>query len=308
MSRWFILAIASLLPLPVLAAEPILKDAERKPDVIYCRKDGVCLTMDVFMPTGKKNGLGVIAVVSGGWRSDHNEIERFAPLLGAELVKRGYTVFAVVHGSQPKYNILEAIADIRKAVRYIRHNASHYGIDPDRLGITGASAGCHLSLMIGLTGEDGNPKAKDPVDRQSSRVAAIAGFFPPTDFFNYGQEGRSAEPLTRTGPFSPAFDFRERDPKTNNWKPVSEERRREILRDISPVYHVSASAPPTLLIHGDMDALVPLQQSKLLIDKLKEHNVPCELAVVKDGGHGWKEIQRDCVRIADWFDQYLIKK
>jgi acetyl esterase/lipase len=307
MNRW-ILAVFGLVIVSVLSAdEPAKSLFDRKQDVIYGRKQGMALTMDVVTPKGPRNGIGVIAVISGGWRSSHDQIDggiRFA----SEVLKRGYTVFAVVHGGQPKYSIPECIDDVNRAVRFIRHNAKEFGVDPDRLGITGASSGCHLSLMVGVAGPNGDPKAKDAVDRESSRVQAVAGFFPPTDFFNYGTEGRSAEGLTRAGPFSPAFDFKEHEAVTNNWKPVSDVKRREILKDICPIYHVTSNCPPTLLIHGDKDYLVPLQQSKIMIDKLKSENVPCNLIVHPGGGHGWAGIEKDVVYVADWFDKYLVNK
>jgi acetyl esterase/lipase len=304
MLRRLLALVIALVAFPAFAQE--LPEHTRSRDVIYCRKLGVCLTMDVFTPKEHANGAGVVAVISGGWISRHSDLEA-AKIFAGELLRRGYTVFAVLHGSQPKFNILEAVEDMHKAIRFIRHNAKNYGIDPNRIGITGASAGCHLALMMAVEGAEGNPKAKDPVDRESSKVEAVAGFFPPTDFFNYGREGSSAEPLIKVGPFAPAFDFRERD-STNNWKPVSEEKRKEILKRLSPIYHVSEQTPPTLLIHGDLDLLVPLQQSKIMIAKLKENKVPCELIVHKGGSHGWSGIDKDVVKLADWFDKYLPKK
>jgi dipeptidyl aminopeptidase/acylaminoacyl peptidase len=138
-------------------------------------------------------------------------------------------------------------------------------------------------------------------------VQAVAGFFPPTDFFNYGAEGRAAEGLVRAGPFAPAFDFRERN-SSNNWLPVSGEKRKELLKEISPIYHVTPQTAPTLLLHGTLDFLVPIQQSKIMIAKLKENNVPCELVVHEGGSHGWKGLDKDFVTIANWFDKYLPKK
>jgi len=282
---------------------------ERKEDVIYARKHGVALTLDVFAPKGKRNGAAVIAVVSGGWFSNHGDIDgAMRAGFGEEMLGRGYTIFAVVHGSQPKYSIPEAIDDVHQAIRFIRSHAADYQIDPNRIAITGASAGCHLSLMMGVTGDDGNADAKDKVAKTSCRVQAVAGFFPPTDFFNYGATGKSAEMLIKAGPFAPAFDFRERDRLTNNWLPVQEEKRKEILKQISPIYHVTPQTPPTLLIHGDKDFLVPLQQSQIMIEKLKENKVPCELVVHKGGSHGWAGITKDEALIADWFDKYLPKK
>ena len=130
--------------------------AKRTKDVVYGRKFGTALTMDVFTPA-KPNGVGLIMVVSGGWFSAHEAIN---PGFLEPFLKRGYTVFAVVHGSQPKFNITEVLGDMHRAVRYIRHHAADYGVDPERLGIMGASAGGHLSLMQGTAGAAGDPNAK----------------------------------------------------------------------------------------------------------------------------------------------------
>ena len=108
------------------------------------------VTLDVIAPKEKANGAGVIWVISGGWFSAHDSIN---PDAVAELLKRGYTVFAVVHGSQPKYTIPEVLEDMHRSVRFIHHNGAKYGVDPQRLGITGGSAGGHLSLMIGMAGK-----------------------------------------------------------------------------------------------------------------------------------------------------------
>src|SRR5438045_1620554 len=166
---------------------------ERTRDVVYGRKHGMALTMDVFTPKEKAKGAGVVWVVSGGWVSAHAIAEPgfpFSPI--PELIKRGYTVFAVVHGSQPKFTIPEILEDMHRAVRFIRFHAADYNIDPNRIGITGGSAGGHLSLMQGTAGNDGDSQAKDEVDRVSSRVQAVGCFFPPTDFLNYGRPGENA--------------------------------------------------------------------------------------------------------------------
>ncbi len=128
--------------------EPVVEQYFRvTPEVIYGRKLGLAMTFDVYTPTTNANGAAIVYAVSGGWFS-----ERFAPGPNANgfvtvLVKRGYTVFAVVHGSQPIFTIPEAVADMNRAVRFIRLHAKDYHIDPDRIGITGGSAGGHLSLM-----------------------------------------------------------------------------------------------------------------------------------------------------------------
>jgi dipeptidyl aminopeptidase/acylaminoacyl peptidase len=272
--------------------------------VIYGRKFGLALSLDVFTPK-KANGLGVVFVVSGGWRSAPEGIR---PAFFTRFLERGYTVFAVVHGSQPRFTILDIRQDMDRAVRFIRYHARTYRVDPDLLGITGASAGGHLSLLQGTTGDKGNSFAVDPIDRVSSKVQAVACFFPPTDFLNYGVKGKELLGPVLQPPFTAAMDFHEYDPKKALFVPITDQKRlRDISRSISPACHVSASSAPSLLIHGDKDKLVPLQQSEWMVEKLKEAGVPAKLIVRKDAEHGWLTILDDISLFADWFDEHLGK-
>jgi BD-FAE protein len=107
------------------------------------------------------------------------------------------------------------------AVRFIRSRAEQYQIDPNRIGITGGSAGGHLSLMQGTAGTMGKPDAKDPVDRPSSRVQAVACFFPPTDFLNYGKPGENALGRGVLKNFRAPFDFQELDAATKAFVPIA---------------------------------------------------------------------------------------
>lgn len=303
-------SLAALL-LALAVAAPVFAQApkyDRKEDVIYGRKFGTALTLDVFTPKDKEkaNGAGVIFCVSGGWFSSHDNVN-----VGflTEFLNRGYVCFAVVHGSQPKFTIPEVLEDMHRATRFIRHHAKEYGVDPERLGICGGSAGGHLSLMQGNAPKDGDPKAKDPVDRESSKVAAVGCFFPPTDFLNYGKDGEVALGRGTLKNFKAPFDFTEMDKKTNSFNLILDEtRREEVGRKISPVYHVSKSSAPALIIHGDKDTLVPLQQAERIKKRYEEEKVPFELVVKKDGAHGWAGMEKDLVTIADWFDKYTGKK
>ena len=278
----------------------------RTADVIYGRKAGLALTMDVFAPKEKGNGLGVICVASGGWRSNPAHIH---PELYYPFLKRGYTVFAVVHGTQPKFTIPEILDDVHRSVRFIRYHAKDYRIDPDRLGITGGSAGGHLSLMVGTDGTTGDSKSKDPVEHVSSRVQAVACFYPPTDFLNWGKPGAVLDATHMDSRFKAAIDFQELDSQERIFKRITDGKKvREILGRISPITHVSADDPPTLIIHGDIDKLVPLQQSEIMVARLKEAGVSAKLIVKKGCGHGWITILKDAETLADWFDQYLKEK
>jgi len=263
----------------------------RTQDVIYGRKFGVALTLDVFRPA-PANGYGLVFMVSGGWFSSHEAIN--AGFL-APFLDRGYTVFAVVHGSQPKFTVPEVIEDVNRAVRFIQHHAAEYGVKGERLGIFGASAGGHLSLMLGTRGGPGRPDANDLVDRESSAVAAVACFFPPTDFLNYGQPGENAVGIGVLKDFKPAFGPRSDTP----------EGRVELGREISPLYYVSSNLPPTLIIHGDADKLVPIQQAEVFVEKAREVGATAKLVVKPGAAHGWPDLVKDLALLADWFDQYL---
>lgn len=306
----FLAGLACILTLGVAFAEekPAAKvespSFTRTEDVIYGRKDGVALTMDIFSPS-KPNGAAVIFVVSGGYRSSHNSINSgfIKPFLD-----KGYKVFAVVHGSQPRYQVPEIFSDIQRATRFIRHHAKDYGIDPERFGVTGASAGGNLSLLLGTAGTAGNPKAADPIDRESSKVQAVACLFPPTDFLNYGSPGKAYLHAQDYNPaFRASFDYREM--KDGLAERITDaDKLKEIAKSISPVYHVTSTTAPTLIIHGDKDVLVPLQQSEVMIEKLKSCGVKCDLIVKKGGGHGvWLGMDKDIGKFADWFDQNLTK-
>lgn len=293
-----------IVPVSIVAAdEPAFT---RNEDVIYGRKYGTALTMDVFRPKGNANGAAVVLVISGGFFSSHEAVN---PAFARPLLDRGYTVFAVVHGSQPRYTVPEIVQDMNRAVRYIRHHAKDYGIDAGRIGVSGASAGGHLSLMLGTAGEKGDPAAKDPVDRESSRVQAVACFFPPTDFLNFGAPGKELIHAQDHGkPFRAAFDYRELDKESNLWVPVTDPARlRELTQRISPITHVTADDPPTLIIHGDSDNLVPLQQSETMVEKLKGAGVEAKLVVKTGAGHGWLTMAQDMKTLADWFDEHLKK-
>lgn len=280
----------------------------RKRDVIFGHKAGTALTMDVFVPNKNANGAALVVLTSAAWFSDSTTIDlpSFA-FLAEEPVKRGYTVFSVSHGSQPHFTVPEAIADVKRAVRYIRYHARDWDIDPNRIGITGASSGGHLSLMLGVSGDSGDSHSTDPVERTSNRVQAVGCFFPPTDFLNYGAKDKIAfSDSAMLFEFRSAIDVREFDKRTKRLERLSDKDKIESLyRRVSPLSHVSDRTAPTLIIHGDADKLVPIQQAEVMVAKLKEVGVPAELIVKKGMGHGYAHMDKDMGKIVDWFDKYL---
>ena len=291
--KQILIALCSLaLSLAAIQAQP-KPEFTRIEDVIYGRKFGTALTLDVFQPA-KPNGIGILWMVSGGFFSGH---ENISPGSYQPLLERGYTVFAVVHGSQPKYTIMEIERDIHRAVRFVRYNAAKYGVDPNRLGITGGSAGGHLSLTIGTQGGPGDPNARDPVVRESSAVQCVACFYPPTDFLNWSKEGDDGVGFGPTVKHQAAFGPRSYSP----------EDRKLLGREISPIYFVTARMAPALVMHGDADTEVPLYQAKMFEKRCEETGAPYKLIIKPGKGHGWPGMEADVRIFADWFDGHLLK-
>lgn len=294
MNRLLLVALLSLfLPVASFGAPPPVTRTE----VIYGRKFGTALTLDVIRPE-KPNGYGVLYMVSGGFFSSHDGID--GSLNGGlltPLLERGYTVIAVVHGSQPRFVIPEITADIQRAVRFVRSHASEYGIRPDKLGIFGASAGGHLSLTMGTQGGPGAADAKDPIDRESSAVQAVACFFPPTDFSNWREKGDDAVGVGVLEDFKPAFGARS----------DTAEERAVYGKEISPLYFIKPGMPPTLIIHGDADKLVPIYQAEIFVQKARDAGVQAPVKLVRKPGmdHGWPNMGQDIQLFADWFDENL---
>lgn len=266
----------------------------RTEDLIYGRKFGTALTLDVFTPE-KPNGAAVLYLASGGFFSAKEMIN---PRFAEPFLARGYTVFAIVHGSQPRYIIPEIQQDIHRAVRWVRFNAARWKLDPRKFGIMGASAGGHLSLTLGTQGGPGPADAKDPVDRESSAVQAVACFFPPVDFANWGAEGDDAVGVGTLKDFQPAFGPRSATP----------ESRAALSREISPIHYVTAKSAPALIFHGDADKLVPIRQARIYAEKAIAAGAVAEIVIHPRGDHGWPNIEQDLESFADWFDRHLLGK
>jgi acetyl esterase/lipase len=281
--------LASLL-LGLASALTFAQEVVRTSDVIYAKHDGVALTMDVFTPA-KPNGAAVIKIISGGWNSNHNGIS------DGGWTKHGFTTFVVVHGTQPRFHIDEIVADLQRSVRFIRANAARFGIDPNKIGVTGGSAGGHLSLMLGTRVVPADPKSKDPVEHVSSEVNAVACYYPPVDFLSWAKEGDSKEgigPLTTRAPaFGPVV--------------TTAEGRERAGRELSPLFWISDKTPPTFIVQGDSDPLVPDSQARRYLARAKEVGAKAEVLIRLGGAHGgWIEMADDNVRMAEWFGLHLL--
>jgi acetyl esterase/lipase len=248
-------------------------------DVVYGHKAGMALVYDVLRPV-RPNRAAVLYLVSGFWFSPWEPPERRARDL-APLLDLGFTVVVVYHGSAPHFKVPDAVADVRRAVRHVRMAASAYDIDPDRIGAFGTSSGGHLALMLGLASDPGDPTSDDPVLRQSDRVQAVVAYYPPVDLRGHADASR----------LGAALDFPP-----------------DLAGDVSPISHVSADDPPTLLVHGDADRNVPVENSRRLYAALTEKKVDAELLVIAAADHGFgnpEHESRATAAMLKWFEQHL---
>lgn len=280
-------------------------------DVVYGYKDGMALVMDIYSPREESNKAGIILVMAGGMTSSplwsHDAGSRADV---QNLLEAGYVVFATAHSSQPKYTADESSTDIPRAVRFIRHNSKRFSIDPDRIGILGYSSGGHVSLMTATAPPPENLESDDPVDNESSIVQAVVAYYPSSDLLNFGQVNTTIlEHFHSVGyNLDAAFDFHRWDNESNKFERIENpETIREYYKRNSAINFVSKDDPPILIIHGSEDKLVPIQQSEIIIDKLKGSGVPCKLLIMEGKGHGWDTpLENEYSEVIDWFNLYLL--
>lgn len=270
-----------------------------EPDVVYGMVSGLALLLDVHRPQ-EPNGHGIVFVCGCGWRTllslDASPLKESQPfkVLGIPLVEAGYTVFSVNHRATPRFKYPAAVEDVQRAVRFVRHHASEYAIDPERIGAAGGSSGGHLVSMLGVLDGHGNLDDASPIDRESARVQCVVAWAAPADMLLMQHRGAAVSFLGVVA--APDAD------------PNSIERKR--VEEASPISHVSPDAPPFLLIHGDADPVVPFEQTEMMVEALKGAGVEVELLRVPGGGHGptfgGVADPPDYIgAMIGWFDQHL---
>lgn len=208
------------------------------------------------------------------------------------MVSRGYLAVSINYRLAPQYKFPAQIEDAKYAIRFLRANASLFGINPDRIGVWGGSAGGHLVALLGTTDASAGMEGSGGYPNQSSRVRAVVDMFGPTDI----------AVLFRAGGGSVLEQvFGTSDPNS------------QAVKLASPVTYVSPDDPPCLILHGDKDNVVPLAQSQILYSRLQAAGVPATLVVVKNGGHSFTPTggaisptrAEITTMVADFFDKYL---
>jgi acetyl esterase/lipase len=298
----FVISLAASIA--VLAEAQTTRQAEVRVEsnVVYGMYSGLALLMDVHYPEAT-NGYGIIFVPGTGF---HAPLAYDAAPLKATpavatyakpLLDIGYTLFVVNYRLAPRFRYPAAVEDVQRAVRYIRHNAGRYGIRADRIGAVGGSAGGYLVDMIGVLEGVGDPENYDRSNDESAKTQVVDPFFRRTD-------------LTRAPPSQSKRGLAALSVGMQLLPVASIEYK--TYHEASPVYRVNKDSPPFLLIHGEADKVVPIRNSELMEEQLRQAGVPVRLVRAPGLGHGsdfssapnLPEYLKEMVR---WFDQYLQK-
>ena len=249
-------------PMAAKLNPPLPKDVTLTKDVLYRVVGGEKLLMDIYRPNSVGDGVApaVVFVHGGGWqggdRTNGFGFKRDTyPLLAA-----GFIVVSIDYRLAPKHLFPAQIEDSKAAVRFVRANAKRFHIDADHIGAMGESAGGHLVALLGLVPKSAGFDVGENLD-QSSAVEAVV------DLYGVHDVGRFNHQKLKDAVF----------PK-------------DLVKSASPVTYIAAGAPPFLVIHGDRDGMVPVEQSDLFVKALKEARVPVKYIRVKNANHGLWEV------------------
>jgi acetyl esterase/lipase len=292
-----VLVLALLIPVAAAAQARIERN------VIYGMFSGTALLMDIHY-AARPNGFGIIHVAGSGWFAPveysavplKDVLERSVPA----LLDAGYTIFSVTHRATPTFTYPIPVQDVQRAVRFVRHNAAKYSINPDHIGGIGGSSGAHLLSLMGTLDGGGDPGDPDPVNRQSARLQCIIARAAPLDLLQIA-------PTNIADAVGIFLGLRIVSQTQAKGSPGYKK-----AWTASPINHVTPTTAPFLLLHGDADQAVPFRQSEMMEEVLRKVNVPVKLIRIPNGGHGPTfpsgQIPPDLnTEIVKWLDAHLRK-
>lgn len=285
------LAIASILLLAPCTTGLAAQDPQVKTtyDITYTKAGDQELKLDLAEPAGGDGPFpAVVCIHGGGWKAGNKRDYR--PLLN-ELARRGYVAISVQYRFAPKEIFPAQVHDVKAAVRWLRSNAKEHKVDVDHIGATGASAGGHLALMLGVTAPEDGLEGDVGGDAPSSRVQAVVNYFGPTDML------ANDLPEVSQGILKEFFGG-------------SVAEKPEIAKQASPITFVTKDDPPTLTFQGTKDPLVPHTQAFELADAMTKAGVPGRVELLIGAGHGWggSEMALTVKETIEFFDQHLKPK
>ena len=273
--RWFavlLVGLACALPSHILAQAD---RGQQHRDVVYATVDGKELALDIYMPAGAESPPLLVWVHGGAWRRGNKEQVRL------EFVENGIATASLDFRQSTDAQFPAAVHDIKAAIRFLRANASAYGYRTDRIAISGTSSGGHLAALVGVS--NGHPALEGAVGdhpNQSSDVQAIISYY-------------GASNLTTILAQSTPFGLGVREPALTLLLGALPEGAKDLAELASPVFHVDRNDPPLLVLHGDQDPQMPINQAHELVGAYKQQGLDVTLDVVHGAAHGGRAFHRD---------------
>lgn len=297
-----LIAALVLATLPVIAGEPgedarRLAQSRRLPegvkafrDLEYAKTPQKTLRLDLFVPEKIVAPVPVIVWIHGGaWRAGNKTNSPALP-----FAAKGYAVASIIYRFSQEAIFPAQVHDCKAAIRWLRAHAAEYKLDAGKIGVWGSSAGGHLAALLGTTGgvkelegELGNPEF-------SSRVQAVCDWFGPSDFLKMNEQAGTGGKMNHDAPDSPESKL----------IGGAIQQNKEKAAKASPLSYVTQDDAPFLMMHGDLDPLVPLAQSQMLRDVLDKAGVAATLHVVKGAGHGF-DGDENLKKVESFFEQHL---
>ncbi len=233
------------------------KGVHLRRNIAFGRIEGKTLRLDVTVPSAPVPGGGALRpalmqIHGGGWVIGDKR-EQGLPLLG-HMAAQGWVGFNVNYRLSPGVAFPEHLIDLKRGLAWIREHAAEFGVDPEFICVTGGSAGGHLTALMGLT--QGEARFQPGFESADTTVAAAVPFYGIYDFTDGGAFGADPEIFRKFLEPVVMKAFLEEEP--------------EKFRDASPIHHISADAPPFLVIHGDRDTLAPVEDARTFVERLRE--------------------------------------
>jgi acetyl esterase/lipase len=238
------------------------------------------LELDLYLPPiGAQPTPAVVFIHGGGWYAGTRQraasaVKSWDPGLFQQLASAGIAVASIDYRLGREASYPAPVHDARDALRWLRMNAQKFAIDPDRIGVWGASAGGLLAALVALDAT-GDGELDDTLSGVSGHVKSAVLWFPVTDLVEIGKLGHAPEAMLLGAPA--ADDL-------------------ELARHASPITHVHRNAPPFLLQHGTADTDVPPDQSTRFADALHEADGSAVVDLVPDADHIWVGVDDTVIR------------
>ncbi|HEY9786405.1 MAG TPA: alpha/beta hydrolase [Candidatus Obscuribacterales bacterium] len=240
------------------------------PNLYYAQTSDIFQTLDLYLPARAEKPYPVIVWIHGGnWMSG----DKGTGCIPARDMSDEFAVASVNYRLSIEAPFPAQIHDLKAAIRFLRANAKRFGIDPNRIGVWGSSAGGHLAALLGTTGDVKELEGNVGIRQGSSRVQAVCDWCGPTNFVSAQTQAGPHIKLAYKGPASPVYNL------------MGMRMDAQSLAAASPVTYISREDPPFLIMHGAKDDAVPLAQSVELDEALKKENIPSKLIVLKNKGH-----------------------